>query len=328
LDTLLQKLKARIATRQTAWIWSRTTLYNFLTNKMNYTYSEKKSHYESIKEDVVIAEQRIKYIKQLKAYRDEGRAIYFQDETWVNKYMTPLKTWMDETRGGGAPKLPQGKGARSIICHIGSKDGFLEGARPIYRGEKALQDSEYHTEMNSEVFLDWMSKNVFGKIPNGSVIVLDRATYHMKLTEDSKPASSNFSKQELAEWLLKRKIRARKYKTIDDFMNLKKVELCALCNKNKPKPRYEVVELAKKSKVKVLFLPVSHPELNPIELVWSQLKDYIKKKNVNYSLKEVEKHAKDFFDTFDEAEWAKCVDHVKRIEEEYLDVADDIPVHM
>ena len=76
LDTLLQKLKARIATRQSAWIWFKTSLYNFLTNKMNYTYSEKKSHYESIKEDVVIAEQRIKYIKQLKAYRDEGRAIY------------------------------------------------------------------------------------------------------------------------------------------------------------------------------------------------------------------------------------------------------------
>ena len=44
---------------------------------MNYSYTDKKSHYESIREDVAIAEQRDKYNKQVKAYRNEERAIYY-----------------------------------------------------------------------------------------------------------------------------------------------------------------------------------------------------------------------------------------------------------
>ena len=75
-----------------------------------------------------------------------------------------------------------------------------------------------------------------------------------------------------------------------------------MCSKHKPKPRYEVVELAKKHKMKILYLPVAHPELNPIEMIWSMMKDYIKKRNVNYSLTDVEKFANEFFDTYDESE--------------------------
>ena len=52
-------------------------------------------------------------------------------------------------------------------------------------------------------------------------------------------------------------------------------------------------------------------------------------KNVNYSLANVENYANEkFFNSFEEAKWAKCIEHVKKIEEEYLEVADDIPVHM
>ena len=54
-------------------------------------------------------------------------------------------------------------------------------------------------------------------------------------------------------------------------------------------------EIAEKYKLKILFLPVAHPELNSIEMIWSQFKQQMKKKNVNYSLKEVEKHANDYF---------------------------------
>ena len=80
----------------------------------------------------------LKYIQQVQAYQAEGRPIYYQDETWVNKNMTPVKGWIDEN-GEGAPPLPQGKGARSIISHVGSEAGFLEGARLIYRGRNALK---------------------------------------------------------------------------------------------------------------------------------------------------------------------------------------------
>ena len=190
--------------------------------------------------------------------------------------------------------------------------------------------------MNAEVYQHWLETNVFPKLPKNSVLVIDRATYHTILTEKTKPASSKFNKLELAQWIQKQKIavKMRKklqifhYKTLNSLMGLTKVELAAICKRNKPKPKYVISEIAAKYKVKILILPVAHPELNPIELVWSQLKQHLKKKNVDYSLTNVEKLAKEFFADFENSKWKKCVDHVKKIEDEYLEIADDLPVAM
>ena len=188
LNSVLGKLQAKIQTRNSGWKWSRSTLYRMLTKKMNYTYSTKKSYYESLKEDVAIGEQRMNYLQQVKEFRKQGKTIFYQDETWINKNMTPLKTWLDPDREI-APIMPQGKGERSIISHVGSEHGFLAEAQLIYRGNKALKNSDYHSEMNSTVFLDYMETKVLPALPPNSVLVLDRATYHMKLTDAIKPAS-------------------------------------------------------------------------------------------------------------------------------------------
>ena len=58
LDTMLGKLKERLETRQLGWKWSRSTLYKLLTSKINFIYTDRKSHYEALHEDVTIAEQR------------------------------------------------------------------------------------------------------------------------------------------------------------------------------------------------------------------------------------------------------------------------------
>ena len=153
----------------------------------------------------MIAQQRINYIQSVQKYRSQDRLIYYQDETWMNQNMTPTKAWLDPNREG-PPALPQGKGQRTIVCHIGCEHGFLEQASLIYRGNKALKDSDYHSEMNSDVFENWIEEKVFRTVPPGSVIVLDRATYHMRLTKNSKPALSSFTKLEFATWLADKKI--------------------------------------------------------------------------------------------------------------------------
>ena len=58
IDTILGKLQANKGGRKkhAKWIWSRTTLYNFLVKKMHFVYKKKKNHYESLKENVSIAE--------------------------------------------------------------------------------------------------------------------------------------------------------------------------------------------------------------------------------------------------------------------------------
>ena len=150
--------------------------------------------------------------------------------------MTTLKAWIDDNDTAGAPSMPQGKGEKSIVTHVGNENGFLEGAQLIYRGNKALKNSDNHSEMNAEVFQHWLQEKVFPKLPTNSVLVIDRATYHTVLTDETKPASSKLNKLELAQWIQKRKIlvkmhvnsRMCTYKTLNSLMELTKVELSAI----------------------------------------------------------------------------------------------------
>ena len=41
-------------------------------------------------------------------------------------------------------------------------------------------------------------------------------------------------------------------------------------------------------KLKILFLPVVHPEINPIEMVWGVIKRKVTERNVNFNLSELE----------------------------------------
>jgi len=327
LDTLLKRLEELRVTRMSGWKWSRSTLYRFLTDKMHYTYGKRRTYYQNLKEDVSIAAQRVNYIKKVRQYRSEGRAIYYQDETWVNKNMTPANVWLDEDGHGGL-KVPQGKGERSIICHVGGRDGFVPGAKLIFRGSKALKDSDYHTEMNASVFLDWMRRKVLPAVPAKSIIVVDRATYHTTLTEQTKPAKSTFRKLQLAEWLVAHGVVHDGRSTVDEYMALTKPEIGQICKQNKPKPEYEVSVAAREFDCEILLLPVGHPELNPIEMVWAYVKTYVSKHNTSFSLAEVERHAHAAIDAFDETAWQGYVEHCVKVEDKYLELADDVPLDL
>uniref|UniRef100_K3WS06 Tc1-like transposase DDE domain-containing protein n=1 Tax=Globisporangium ultimum (strain ATCC 200006 / CBS 805.95 / DAOM BR144) TaxID=431595 RepID=K3WS06_GLOUD len=242
--------------------------------------------------------------------------------------MTPAKCWMDKD-GEGAPTAPSGVGMRSIVCHVGSEDGFVNGAGLVYRGKHALQGSDYHSEMNLSIFLDWLEKRVFPAIPPRSVLVIDRATYHTVLTEETKPAKATFTKAELVEWLVKKGVASdidgHTVSTPDGYVALKKVELEAVCKQHKPAPVLQAQVLARKFDCDVLLLPVAHPELNPIEMVWASVKGYAAKRNVNYSLTDAERLTIERLGQIGADEWSKYVRHCIKVDNNYYNAADDIP---
>ena len=328
LDTLQKELEQLPRTRSNGWKWSRATLHRVLTDNMQFTYGKRPSHYDTIREKESIALQRIQYIRAIRQYRAEGRPIFYQDETWVFKNMTPENVWLDED-GKGGPKVPNGPGMRSIDSHVGSENGFIDGAALLFRGKHALKDSDYHVEMNSFVFLDWLEKKVFPRIPSRSILVIDRATYHTTLTEETKPAASNFRKSEHAKWLIDKDVQYVQdgitLTTYDDFMTLSKVELQVICKQNKPVPKFVVQALAQKFDCDILFLPVSYPELNPIEMVWGNVKGYVAKNNIHFSLAEVEQLTLERFGQIGAEEWSKCVNHCVKVEDEYFDTVDSVP---
>lgn len=75
----------------------------------------------------------------------------------------------------------------------------MDGEALIFRGKKALSGSNYHSEMNSTVFLDLLEKKVFPSISPRSVLVIDRAIYHTTLTKESQPAKAVYNKAELVD---------------------------------------------------------------------------------------------------------------------------------
>ena len=61
-----------------------------------------------------------------------------------------------------------------------------------------------------------------------------------------------------------------------------------------PTPKYRIQKIAYQfgvdaSSISMLFLPVGHPELYPIEIVWASVKRAVEATNVNFHLKAVER---------------------------------------
>ena len=65
-----------------------------------------------------------------------------------------------------------------------------------------------------------------------------------------------------------------------------KVDLMKKIKDAKPTKQFETDVIADKFTHKVLRLPVTHPELNPIELAWSVVKGYVAKHNQKFTLKD------------------------------------------
>lgn len=72
----------------------------------------------------------------------------------------------------------------------------------MWRGSKANNDADYHTEISAEVFEGWLFETVFAEMEEleiKCVHVLDRANYHTKLTDFSKPLVKSENKPLMAQ---------------------------------------------------------------------------------------------------------------------------------
>lgn len=166
---------------------------------------------------------------------------------------------------------PSGAGKRVIIIGLGSENGFLPGGWKVFQGKKNKINQDYHTEMNTLHFMEWFAE-ILQLIPEKSIIVLDLASYHRKITDVSKNPTTAWRKQQLIDWMIQQEIPLPE--EYEDFSEMTVPRLREMAKKFKIEQIYEVDDLIKKSgkDVKVLWLPVAHCELNPIELVWSRVK--------------------------------------------------------
>lgn len=269
-----------------------------------------------IEKDEIIRWRR-KYLTTIKQYRRDGRPIFYLDETWLNEGHTKEKVWVDASITTARQafvqglstglKNPSGKGRRLIILHIGSELGFVEEGLLLFEGRKT---ADYHDEMNSAVFEEWFAK-ILLRLPNNAVIVMDNASYHSRRAE--RIPTSSWRKAAIQDWLHS--------KNIEFNADMLRAELLHLVYIHKEKYNVHVTdEMAAAANKTVLRLPPYHCELNPIEMVWAQIKGEVASKNTTFKLPHVQALLMEAVANVTADTWKKCVDHVIKEESKMWDL--------
>ena len=67
----------------------------------------------------------------------------------------------------------------------------------------------------------------------------------------------------------------------------------------------------------VVHLPVAHCELNPIELAWAHVKEYVQKQNKEFTMAEIQQLTPTGIGAVTPTLWSKYVEHVRVVEDKY-----------
>lgn len=174
---------------------------------------------------------------------------------------------------------------------------------------------DYHQEMNHVHFERWWETKVLPALPNKSVVLIDNARYHSRLTPESKKPTTAWRKQQIKEWLDTKGVESdqkdTKLKLLDKSKAIfvpKEYVLEKMTN--------EYCRIHEKDIV-ILRLPIGHSELNAIELIWAQTKNEVARKNVTFKLADVEKLMNEALSNVTSSNWAKAIKHVEKVEDAF-----------
>lgn len=136
---------------------------------------------------------------------------------------------------------------------------------------------------------------------------MDNAPYHSICI--NKIPNTSTKKQDIMHWLEQNGIHFSPSETKTEL--LQKV----LPFKNRQKI-YELDQLANERGHEIIRLPPYHCQYNAIELIWAQVKREVAKKNTTFKISDVERLVHDELDKVTCEDWARCVRHVEKLQEE------------
>jgi hypothetical protein len=280
------------------WRWKRSTLHTFLTQH-GFTFKLRKNHYDHQREREDIVVLRANYLEWVQMYRERGFCVFYPDEAWVFNNMSHGKVWQEDG-GEIVYKVPSGSGnvPLSLIWALRKLVSWKVACFCTLM-PKSNNNADYHSEMKASVFLDWLQKKVFPRMKEFSKkcrLVLDRATYHIRLTPHTMRMRKSYNEPVLMDAL-------ERWDGVPDEwpsnwrQSKTEAQLFWLCEAVTPPPKYLAQELVEKFEsgdfnIKILMLPVAHLELNPIEHVWGIVKRTVGSQSFTHNLKEVERPTK------------------------------------
>ena len=89
------------------------------------------------------------------------------------------------------------KGTCLIVCALGGKKGFVEKTNLRFVGNSKSKD--YHREINSAHFKEWLTQKMLPNIGDKTVIVTNNAPCRSKQTEESKKPNTSWEKKKMQD---------------------------------------------------------------------------------------------------------------------------------
>lgn len=275
--------------------------------RMGFCWLRTKNRPRSLREKAAVRQQRHDYLYEIRRNRqrppDERYQVVYLDESFLHHHHGGQYSWFSEH---DFVERMSGKGRRWCFIHAMQENALLAGTFLAFEAKHSKGD--YHAQFDWDIFQHWFTAQLLRNVPPRSLIILDRCPFHTVCRDAVVP--SQMKKEDLQQWLTERGIsweeqwlRARLMQEVDKYRD--------------KKPMVEI--LAEEQEHKLLFLPVHHPELNPIELVWATVKHYCGTIFSNStSFKEQRQHLEESFGRDITPEYcAKVYEHVRHIEERY-----------
>jgi len=192
------------------------TSMRFILQNLGFRFKQTNDGGKYLLERGDIVTARLKFLRTLHNLRASGdsRPIFYFDETWVNQNHTrkDIRVWQDSSGRGGL-KVPVGKGSRLIICHAGSAStGYIPASKWVFCSRPKNINLDYHSEMNAESFKDWFLHSFINLLEEGSIIIMDNASYHSRVI--NKPPSRNTRKADIQKWLQQNNIKYHPFESV------------------------------------------------------------------------------------------------------------------
>jgi len=151
--------------------------------------------------------------------------------------MSVHRSWKDGDQRSRSDQLSR-KGGSIIIAHVGSRESdLLLGAGLSLVGIKST--GAYHKYMNLPTWMSWLEDDVLPK-SSGGVLVIDRAPFHLTVTNDARPATTTMQKEKFVEWLVRHDAVPPSWVFQDWQQRNNEAHMKAEADMHRPAPWYQV----------------------------------------------------------------------------------------
>ncbi|XP_050439264.1 uncharacterized protein LOC126844865 [Adelges cooleyi] len=245
----VEKVYSKVKKRGLLPFMKKKFFADFLKS-LKFKLIKTKTHGLALTEKKKIVLWRRRCLNKIMQYRQEGRTIYYLDETWID---------LDEKK-----HISDTQNKILFLLHICTSRGFVPGGLLCVEMSK----DKLYTDYNA--FLIWFEDILPSLDPNG-VIVMNKKPFNLFKYEQI--PNKHWKKENISRWLEEKKIKKNQE-------NMLKIEMLNIVKKHKNMFNIHMVdETAKRYQKEVLRLPRYHGEMNLMTFVWSLIKDEISNNN-------------------------------------------------